>query len=139
MMLTVNLPANIQQLNVLNKMLADILTGNLEKYLINTQLITEELLTNICSYAYDSKAGNVKFSCGVATFDGKNVIRISFEDSGVPFDPFSQQRPDTTKDALDDRVEGGLGITLIKKIASHYVYSRKNDKNYTDIFIDPKG
>ena len=91
-MISIKLPAKIEQLETINEKLKDYLTGNLEPLLMKTQLVVEELLANICNYAYDGKGGNAEFSCGVVTFDGEPYIRISFIDSGKPFNPFKEER-----------------------------------------------
>lgn len=138
-MISIKLPAKIEQLETINEKLKDYLTGELEPLLMKTQLVVEELLANICNYAYDGKGGNAEFSCGVVTFDGEPYIRISFIDSGKPFNPFKEERDPHTEDSVEARPIGGLGIHFVKNMSNHYIYSRMKDCNVVDIFIEAKG
>ncbi len=138
-MITITLPAKIEQLEMINKVLADYMTGDLEPLLMKTQLVVEELLANICNYAYDGKSGNAEFSCGLVTFDGESCLRISFIDNGKAFNPFTQNADPHTETPVDERPLGGLGIYFVKNMSNHYVYSRIKDCNVVDIFIEAKG
>jgi anti-sigma regulatory factor (Ser/Thr protein kinase) len=135
-MKTIELPASIEQLAYINDHLRECMTGKLAPLLMKTQLVVEELLANISSYAYDGSAGVVEFSCGSVTFDGKNFLRISFLDHGKPFDPFSVNLDPHASDSIDDRPIGGLGIHFVKTLSTHYMYSRFSDTNAVDILID---
>ncbi len=135
-MKTIELPASIEQLEYINEKLRDCLVGNLEHLLMKTQLVVEELLANITSYAYHGENGDVEFSCGTVTFDGKPFVRISFLDHGAPFDPFSTKLNPHDKDELEDRPIGGLGIHFVKTLSTHYMYSRYENTNAVDILID---
>lgn len=138
-MITVKLPAKIDQLEIINEKLRDYMTGELEPLLMKTQLVVEELLANICNYAYDGKSGNAEFSVGVVTFDGEPYIRISFVDGGKPFNPFKEVRDPHINDSLESRPVGGLGIHFVKNMSNHYIYSRLKECNVVDIFIEAKG
>lgn len=137
-MITVKLPAKIEELENINETLKNYMTGDLEPLLMKTQLVVEELLANICNYAYDGKSGNAEFSVGVVTFDGEPYIRISFVDSGRPFNPFEEEKNPHIHDDLDVRPVGGLGIHFVKSMSNHYIYSRLKDCNVVDIFIEAK-
>lgn len=138
-MITVKLPAKIEQLENINETLRTYMTGELEPLLMKTQLVVEELLANICNYAYDGKSGNAEFSVGVVTFDGEPYIRISFVDGGKPFNPFKEERDPHVKDSVESRPVGGLGIHFVKNMSNHYIYSRLKECNVVDIFIEAKG
>ncbi len=135
-MKTIELPATIEQLEYVNKQLQEVMIGQLEHLLMKTQLVVEELLANITSYAYDGDSGLVEFSCGSVTFDGRLFLRITFIDHGKPFDPFSAKLDPHDRSALEDRPIGGLGIHFVKTFSTHYMYSRYEDANVVDIFID---
>ncbi len=138
-MITIFLPAKIEQLESINEMLKNYMTGELAPLLMKTQLVVEELLANICNYAYDGKSGNAEFSCGIVTFDGNPYIRISFIDNGKPFNPFAEEKTPNTKDTLENRSIGGLGIHFVKSMSNHYIYSRLKGCNVVDIFIEARG
>ncbi|MBQ3678993.1 MAG: ATP-binding protein [Succinivibrio sp.] len=138
-MITVKLPAKIEELENINETLRTYMTGELEPLLMKTQLVVEELLANICNYAYDGKSGNAEFSVGVVTFDGEPYIRISFVDGGKPFNPFKEERDPHVNDSVESRPVGGLGIHFVKNMSNHYIYSRLKECNVVDIFIEAKG
>lgn len=133
---TIELPAKLEALSQTNALLASMLTGPYEKILFKTQLIVEELLTNICSYAYDGKNGSAKFACGVVNFDGQQAVMIQLTDNGVPYDPFANAKEPDLNASIEDRAVGGLGIHLIKEIASHYAYMRVDNCNQTQIILN---
>lgn len=63
------LPASIEQLNFINAKLKEIMQGELAPLLHKTELVVEEILANVCNYAYDDKQGDAEFICGKITFD----------------------------------------------------------------------
>ena len=50
------------------------------------------------------------------------------EDDGRPFNPLNVPEPDT-KQLLEVRPIGGLGIHLVRKLIDELEYRRQNDKN----------
>ena len=93
--------------------------GDLAPLLHKTELVVEELLANVCSYAYDGKQGNAEFVCGKVSFDSAPYVMIQISDKGKPFDPFLESHdPDLNLD-LEKRSIGGLGIYFVKEFASH--------------------
>lgn len=134
-MKTIKLPATISILNEINKILEETLTGDLEHLLLKTQLVVEELLANICNYAYDGKIGEASFACGVVNFDGKDAIMIQLTDQGKPYDPFANAKDPHIDASIEERSIGGLGVHIVKEIATHYAYIRIDDSNQTQIII----
>lgn len=135
-MQVVNLPASIAELDHINEMIAQIVTE--QSLVFKVQLIVEELLTNIASYAYEQDEPNkyLRFVCGYVYFDGKKAILLQLVYGGVAFDPFIEVKdPDITQ-PITERDIGGLGMHLIKEIATHYTYARLNDANQVQIYLD---
>jgi anti-sigma regulatory factor (Ser/Thr protein kinase) len=60
-----------------------------------------------------------------ATDDGVN---IDFIDDGAPYDPLSHADPDITL-AADERPIGGLGLLMVKKMATSVSYRRDRGRN----------
>ena len=110
--------------------------GELENYACSPriqyqiELAVEEIFINIASYAYQPKEGDAEIRCGVLQEPLR--VEIQFLDGGIPFDPLSRERPETTPDALMDR-EGGLGIFLVKEAMDDVRYSYENGKNVLTI------
>lgn len=134
---TITLPASIDQLSAVNELLQKSFQGRLEHMLFKTELIVEELLANICSYAYaGADGGKAYFACGEVNFDGKNCIMLQITDEGEAYDPFLNSVTPDLNASVEDRPIGGLGLHLVKEIASHYAYIRIDNKNQTQIILD---
>ena len=82
-------------------------------------LACDEALTNIVSY---SGASSLSFSC---IKEGDSLC-VSFSDDGIPFDPTAAQPGDKDFDMLDS---GGMGLSLIRQIASSLAYKREDGRN----------
>ena len=74
------------------------------------ELAVEEIFVNIAHYAYAPQTGMAVVSIDIS--DGGAVI--TFEDSGVPYDPLAKPDPDTTL-AAEDRDVGGLEYSWSKR------------------------
>lgn len=93
----------------------------------NLELVLEELLVNVFSYAYpEDRPGMMEVGCG--TFDA-GMFCIQIRDYGKPFDPLSLPDPDLSLDILD-RPVGGLGIHFVRQSASllHYEYAEGSNR-----------
>lgn len=86
---------------------------------------TEEVLVNICNYAYQDQVGDVKVSC---ILDDESRFIIEIEDAGIPFDVLSIGEPDLIDD-IDERQVGGLGVFIIKELVEDVQYRREDNKN----------
>ena len=87
-------------------------------------IAADEVFTNIAAYAYPGASGEVEIS---AEQDG-SVLRLTFADTGKPFDPLRAADPDT-KAPLPERKIGGLGIFVVKKMMDKVEYRREDDRN----------
>ena len=94
-------------------------TGELE-------LVIEELFVNICNHAYpEPPPGTVSVSYSIPS---PGELKVEVADHGVAFDPLQAADADISLD-LDDRPIGGLGIFLVKKLATSLAYSREDGWN----------
>ena len=90
----------------------------------------DEILANICHYAYAPGTGTVEVCVDL---DAENrTAEITFRDSGVPFDPLQREEPDTTLSA-EERKIGGLGIFLVRKTMDAMEYRREGGSNVLTI------
>lgn len=96
-------------------------------------MILSELLTNLGTHG--------------GTADDPAIVRISIEpervlaeinDAGPPFDPRSTPAPDLSGPAEDIQV-GGLGLFLMRKLASEVDYGRSAGRNRTTFAIARSG
>ena len=82
------------------------------------ELIFEEIVTNAIRHGFTDRApGRIT----VRLTRDDQVATVVFEDDGIKFDPL--EGPDHTRPgSLDDAVPGGLGIVLVRSIASRLEY-----------------
>lgn len=100
-----------------------------KKSVMQMSIATEEIFTNICSYADIPENSLVKID---AYMESEDRAAIRFHDSGTAFDPLAQKAPDAKLPA-SKRKEGGLGIYMMKKLVSHVDYRYENGMNILTI------
>lgn len=86
---------------------------------------------NVFNYAYKGKEGEVEIICKIEE-DSAFVIEIL--DTGLAFNPLTISDPDTKED-IDRRQIGGLGIFLIKKLTDDFRYRREDNKNIQELVV----
>ena len=92
-------------------------------------LVFDELLNNIISYGFeDGQEHEIEIDCRLVG----DLLKITISDFGIPFNPFEQPEPDTSK-SLQEREIGGLGIHLVRKMVDDVRYERRIDKNVVQI------
>ena len=102
------------------------------KVMMQIEIAVEEIYVNIVHYAYNPEIGKATIRCEV-TEDPMQVI-IQFMDSGVPFDPLAKEDADITLSA-EERQIGGLGIFMVKKMASDISYAYEDESNVLTVTI----
>ena len=106
--------------------------GLADDALSELEIVLEEVLVNIISYAYgDGDAGTIRVS---ATVDDERVT-LEFRDSGVAFNPLGRAEPDLDAD-LSDRPVGGLGVFLVKELSTSVAYERRGGENVLTVVRD---
>ena len=88
------------------------------------ELISEEIYTNIFSYAYSGNEGKIEVNIEKTA----NEITIGFSDWGVPFNPLDKPDPDVDFPP-ENRDAGGLGIFIVKNMVNDINYQYSNSKN----------
>jgi serine/threonine-protein kinase RsbW len=95
------------------------------KTLLELNLILEEVLTNVISYAYgDNQRHEIVVHADLR--DAELVIEV--EDDGRPFNPLQSSPPDLER-PLEQRNIGGLGLHLVREFTNSIEYDRKEEKN----------
>lgn len=100
------------------------------KTVYQLNLALEELVTNVCSYAYYPDKGMIHISYEVKE-DPKRLI-VTIIDEGRPFNPLEMDEPDLNA-SIQDRKIGGLGLFIVKKTMDNIEYVRKDNKNILTI------
>ena len=95
-----------------------------QEKLLNIRLAIEEILVNICEYAYPDAPGAMDITC----IKDVNHFVIEIKDSGIPFNPLDIEKPDLLV-PLEDRKIGGMGILLVRNIADDIKYERIKNQN----------
>jgi serine/threonine-protein kinase RsbW len=90
------------------------------------ELAVEEVMANVCMYAYPEAEGDLTVSYFIGSGPAKLVVEIA--DSGLPFNILTAPEPDLASD-LDQRKVGGLGAYLVRTIADEAEYERAEGKN----------
>ena len=95
------------------------------------ELVSEEIYTNICSYAYPEEKGLVE----VFLEKQDRELTLTFTDSGKPFNPLDRPDPDT-EFPPESREKGGLGIFIVKNMTNDIKYEYLNGKNILTMKIN---
>ena len=94
--------------------------------LMHIELVLEEIIVNIISYAYDNKKiGKIILEGSVTT---PKTLQLIIKDFGVPFNLINAKDPDIEL-PIEEREAGGLGIFLVKHLVNDIKYERKDNKN----------
>ena len=91
---------------------------------LQIDVAVEEAYVNVASYAYSPGTGPVTLKVEKSASE----IRITFLDSGVPFNPLEKEDPDVSLPASERQI-GGLGIFLVRQIMSDVKYERNQGRN----------
>jgi anti-sigma regulatory factor (Ser/Thr protein kinase) len=95
------------------------------------ELVAEEALVNVISYAYPEEAGSLQ----LRIFKEGNRLAFEIRDQGQPFDATKTEDPDLSGE-METRTVGGLGIYFMKKIMSEVNYRREDGSNVLTLFLD---
>ncbi|MBP3730133.1 MAG: ATP-binding protein [Mailhella sp.] len=131
-----NVPARLEQLAFVNDFLTANIPQEFRACLSNLELVAEELLVNVFSYAYpEGTTGKAEILLKSIYFDGRPMLCFTIKDWGAPFNPFAEApKPDLTTDA-ETRPIGGLGIYLICNVTEHQAYSYEAQANVIDVYF----
>ena len=101
-----------------------------KKYIVETNIALEEVVTNIIAYAYkDCRDQFIKISV-IPPANGALVLRV--EDNGRPFNPLKVKEPELTYD-IENCDIGGLGIHLVRKLMDDVSYNYHECKNVLEM------
>ena len=90
----------------------------------------DELFSNIAHYAYDPGTGYATVQVDI--IQEPLTAKITFVDSGKPYDPLAKADPDITQ-SIEERPIGGMGIMIVKKSMDAVDYEYKDGKNILTI------
>ena len=96
------------------------------KVMMQINIAVDEILANICSYAYRPKTGEVDVQVYVP--EGCREAVITFTDNGIPYNPLEHEDPDISLSA-EERSIGGLGIYLVRQTMDIVTYEYTDSHN----------
>jgi serine/threonine-protein kinase RsbW len=88
-------------------------------------LAIEELVSNCIRYGYDDSE---EHTVVIVLWMNDSNLTMKVIDDGHPFDPLTLPPPDFSLD-IQDRPTGGLGIHLLRQLADHIEYERRDGTN----------
>lgn len=130
------LPASLDSLDPIAEYIVEAATeaGLDPRSAYNLRLAVDEIATNIITHGYEEAGlrGDITVSGDLS----EASLTVVLEDSGIPFDPLSQELPseDDLKLPLEERSIGGLGIYLVLKGVDAFRYERVGEHN-RNIFV----
>jgi len=103
------------------------------KAIYATELALEELVTNVFRYGFENaEEASVEVKLNI---EEPKTIRISFSDSGQPFNPVEQADP-AKPASIEEAPIGGRGIQMVKKSVQKIEYQRIENQNVVTVQID---
>jgi serine/threonine-protein kinase RsbW len=126
---------DLRELARVNQLASDFLARESlpEETVYATHLALEEILSNVIRHGY-TEAGRHEISVRLRLEAGE--VDLVVEDDGREFDPLSAPGVDLDV-PLEQRRVGGLGIHLLRKMASEIRYRRVDGRNHLRVRIRP--
>lgn len=125
----------ISSLSELNKIRAflkinicDLCVSEEEYFIMELSLL--EVCINIIRYAYPRES---KGDIHLKTWQQDGKIYLEVRDSGIPFDPRNNKKPDL-EEIIKEGKKGGFGIFLTKELMDGFEYLRENDQNILTLY-----
>ena len=98
------------------------------------ELCVEELLLNAMTHGYRG-ATNRPIALRIELHDNRNAT-LDVEDEGESFDPRSAPEPDFDGMLTGERI-GGLGLHLVRSLATSVEYQRLDNRNHVRVKVLP--
>ena len=100
----------------------DISKSEISKILLSC----EEVFVNVSRYAYPQSMGSIEVEA--IYLEDSSELKITFKDSGVPFDP-TVWEPENLNMSPSKRKIGGLGIFMVKSMMDKMEYEYIDNTN----------
>ena len=95
------------------------------KNIFELNLILDELITNIISYAYEDNSNHI---IELEINKESDELKILLIDDGKEFNPLEKEEAKLDEE-LDERKIGGLGIHIVREKTDEIEYKRESNKN----------
>lgn len=95
------------------------------------RLAVEEIVSNSIRHGSPERA-DAAIDLGLVVEDSS--VTLVVEDDGIPFDPTTAPERDPPP-RLEDWPAGGLGLTLVRRLAHGWRYARSNSRNRLEVLV----
>jgi serine/threonine-protein kinase RsbW len=131
----IELGNRMEELARLTQWLEDICNrhGVSDRTRFNIELVLEEAVTNVTSYAFKDESGEHTLKIDLQI--SPEEISITLQDDGVAFNPLGAAAPDMAG-SIEDAQIGGLGIHLIRSYTKLVDYFRNEGTNNLVMVLD---
>ncbi|AFZ47727.1 putative anti-sigma regulatory factor, serine/threonine protein kinase [Cyanobacterium stanieri PCC 7202] len=108
-----------------------------KKAMYKLRLAVDELATNIANYAYADNDNPQEKEIFLESDISEGALIITIKDNGVPFDPTNkiESEIEVTKEPIEERKIGGLGIFLAFDGVDDFSYQRVNEQNISVLTV----
>lgn len=101
----------------------------------DVRLVLEELMVNMVQHNHASQPDGL---IRLYLHPSNEAIQVELHDNGTPFDPLQASPPTLTGDIADAEEIGGLGIHLVRAMASDMSHTHDSEGNHLQLrFIHP--
>ncbi len=105
--------------------------GVYEEALLNLDFCFEEIFTNIVKYSFPE---DEQHWIDAAVSGNQHGMILRIEDDGVPFAPQDAPPPDFSI-PIEERPIGGLGLFLVRSMASRLEYESTSGRNRLTVYL----
>jgi len=102
------------------------------------RLAVDEIATNIVAHGY-AEAG-LSGTIQIAAENLGDRLRVTLEDTAIPYNPLVQAAPDNLDTPIADRPIGGLGVFLAIQGCDRFAYEHQDgrNRNILEMNLPPK-
>ena len=93
-------------------------------------LVLEELGLNIMDHGRLDDGDGSLHEIEITLTSEEDALVIQITDDGIPFDPLNDAPPPDLDGPIEDRLEGGLGVHLVRTMMDEMRYRRDRGKNH---------
>ena len=100
---------------------------------LRAETALEELLTNSVVHGGAGSVAQASIWLGVSV--GGDALKLRYEDACPAFDPFPaiELALEHTRNPMEQRPIGGLGLLMVYRLADEFRYGRENGRNCIDL------
>ena len=99
---------------------------------LRINLVLEELFTNTVRHGHGSESDAPVWVFLTRSASG---LRLTYEDTAPPFNPYAQAGPDHADVPLEQRKVGGLGVLMTRELAIAWDYAYLFGRNRIELAL----